>query len=244
LIFFWGICLFFIACFTKSAQFPFISWLPAAITAPTPVSSLVHSSTLVTAGIYLMIRLNFFLFEEFFFQVVIFFGLFTMGIGGFIAIIELDFKKIVAFSTLSQLGFLVFILSFGELKMCFFHLLSHAIFKSFLFIMCGIFISIRFGMQDGRLIRIKFFGRGLFILIILFSCFNLSGFPLTIGFLSKDLLLESFMGGEIRIFYILFFILFCCFTVCYSFKLFFSVLSFIKIGFSFFSLEFFKNGKL
>lgn len=213
------------------------------MTAPTPVSSLVHSSTLVTAGIFLIIRLNLFFSSYYFFIFVIFFGLFTIGLGGLLAIIEYDLKKVIAFSTLSQLGLLVFILRFGELNICFFHLLSHAIFKSFLFIICGIFISLRFGIQDGRLIGLKFFRRGLFVLIILFSCLNLRGFPLTMGFLSKDLLLESFMGGFINIFMIVLFIIFCCFTVCYSLKLFFFIIIFIKSGFSFFKYESFFDSK-
>lgn len=214
------------------------------MTAPTPVSSLVHSSTLVTAGIYLMIRFNLLFFDIYIYNMVIIFGLLTIGIGGFLAIVEVDFKKIVAFSTLRQLGLLVFILRFGEINICFFHLLSHAIFKSFLFIMCGIFISMRFGIQDIRLIGIKFIGRGLFILIILFSCLNLSGFPLTIGFLSKDLMLESFIGGYMNVIFFVFFIVFCCFTVCYRLKLFFFIIVLIKSGFTFYGMEFFFNGKV
>lgn len=242
--FYLGIFLFFLACFSKRAQFPFISWLPAAMTAPTPVSSLVHSSTLVTAGIYLIIRFNIFLFDRICFFFISSLGLLTIGVGGFLAIIEIDFKKIVAFSTLRQLGLLIFILSFGEVKMCFFHLLSHAIFKSFLFIMCGVFISFRYGNQDNRLIGVKFVRGGLFQIIILFSCLNLRGFPLTIGFLSRDLILETFSQGIIRSFFLLMFIIFCCFTVCYRIKLFFSIIFFIKFGLPLVKREFFLGGKL
>jgi len=167
-----------------------------------------------------------------------------MGVGGFLAIVEMDFKKIIAFSTLSQLGLLVFILRYGEVNMCFFHLLSHAIFKSFLFIMCGIFISLRFGNQDGRLMGIKFLNTGLFQLIILFSCLNLRGFPLTMGFLSKDLILESFLRGNVNMFFSFLFVIFCIFTVCYRIKLFFSIAFFMKAGFSLFSGENFFNGKV
>lgn len=70
--------------------------------------------------------------------------------------VEVDFRKIVAFSTLRQLGLLVFVLSLGELGMCFFHLLTHAIFKSFLFILCGVFISFSYGEQDRRVMSLKF----------------------------------------------------------------------------------------
>lgn len=226
----YSIALFMIACFTKSAQFPFMSWLPLAMTAPTPVSSLVHSSTLVTAGVYMLIRINIFLAEKFFGSIIMFLGLFTIGLGGLLAIFEVDLKKLIAFSTLSQLGLLIFILRFGELKICFFHLISHAIFKSFLFIIFGIFISIRFGEQDRRIIGLKFLNRNLFFLFVLFSCLNLIGFPLTLGFISKDLILEFFFMGDIYMLYLFFFLLFCCFTVCYSIKLFFNLINFIKIG--------------
>jgi len=180
----------------------------------------------------------------FFFDFFFFLGLLTIGVGGLLAVIEIDFKKIVAFSTLRQLGILVFILRYGEVGICFFHLLSHAIFKSFLFILCGIFIRLRFGNQDGRLIGIKFLNSGLFHIIILFSCLNLRGFPLTIGFLSKDLVLESFLRGDVNIIFFILFIFFCCITVCYRIKLFFSVTFFIKTGFSLFRGEYFLRGKI
>lgn len=96
---------------TKRAQLPFSSWLPAAIAAPTPVSSLVHSSTLVTAGVFLLIRFNCLLEEVF--PVLIVISLGTMLLAGVRANLELDFKKIVAMSTLSQLGFMLFSLSIG-----------------------------------------------------------------------------------------------------------------------------------
>lgn len=101
-----------IGCITKRAQIPFSSWLPAAIAAPTPVSSLVHSSTLVTAGIYLIVRFNYLLFDFFYF--LRFISLFTMFLAGVCSIVELDFKKVVAISTLRQLGFIIFSLSTGN----------------------------------------------------------------------------------------------------------------------------------
>lgn len=96
---------------TKRAQLPFSSWLPAAMAAPTPVSSLVHSSTLVTAGVYLLVRFNFLLEGSMALLVVI--SLSTMLLAGVCANLELDFKKIVAMSTLSQLGFMLFSISVG-----------------------------------------------------------------------------------------------------------------------------------
>jgi len=102
----------FFGAITKSAQVPFSAWLPAAIAAPTPVSSLVHSSTLVTAGVYVLIRFNY-VFWYFSFNFLKVFFLFTIILAGFCAVLEMDLKKIVAMSTLSQLGIMMFILSRG-----------------------------------------------------------------------------------------------------------------------------------
>jgi len=109
---FFFIVLLLFGAITKSAQVPFSAWLPAAIAAPTPVSSLVHSSTLVTAGLYVLIRFNyfFFVFEFSLFKIV---SILTMVLGGLCAAVEKDFKKIVAMSTLSQLGIILFIISLG-----------------------------------------------------------------------------------------------------------------------------------
>lgn len=101
----------FLGCITKSAQLPFSSWLPAAMAAPTPVSSLVHSSTLVTAGVFLLVRFNFLLFCVL--PLMKFISLLTIFVSGVCAVFELDFKKVVAMSTLSQLGFIVFSISCG-----------------------------------------------------------------------------------------------------------------------------------
>jgi len=130
---------------TKSAQFPFRSWLPAAIAAPTPVRALVHSSTLVTAGIYLLIRFNHFTTEW-----LIVLGSVTMAIAGFCACAEIDIKKIVALSTLSQLGVIFVGLSLSLKSLCFFHLMTHAMFKALLFICVGVGIHTVYGRQDFR----------------------------------------------------------------------------------------------
>jgi len=103
--------LLFMGAITKRAQVPFSSWLPAAIAAPTPVSSLVHSSTLVTAGVYLMVRYHYlFLNFSWFFKG---FSILTIFLAGLRACLESDFKKIIAMSTLSQLGMMLFVLCFG-----------------------------------------------------------------------------------------------------------------------------------
>lgn len=128
---------FFLFRICKSAQFPFSAWLPAAIAAPTPISALVHSSTLVTAGLWLIVK----------FSVggvlIITLGLITIFLGAFSALIERDLKKVVAFSTLSQLGLLMFSLGAFLKEEAFFHLITHAFFKSILFISVGYWIMTR-----------------------------------------------------------------------------------------------------
>lgn len=157
-------------------------------------------------------------------------GLITIGVGGILALIECDFRKIVAFSTLSQLGLMVFVLSFGEWQLCFFHLVTHAIFKSFLFILVGCRISKGYGNQDRRLIGLNLSSRFLLNIFLGFACLNLRGFPLTIGFLSRDVILESFFSFSIERLMLGFFCLFCCFTVGYRIKIYFFAVDGMKIG--------------
>nr|YP_009236827.1 NADH dehydrogenase subunit 5 [Bematistes alcinoe]AMJ17286.1 NADH dehydrogenase subunit 5 [Bematistes alcinoe] len=179
-----------IASMTKSAQIPFSSWLPAAMSAPTPVSALVHSSTLVTAGVYLMIRFNSLLVELFFMKFfMLLFGL-TMLMAGISANFEFDLKKIIALSTLSQLGLMMSILSMGFSDLAFFHLLTHAMFKALLFLCAGVAIHFMNNSQDIR----NMGGISIFIpitsLCMNISNLSLCGIPFLSGFYSKDLILE------------------------------------------------------
>lgn len=224
--------LFIFSCFTKRAQYPFISWLPAAITAPTPISSLVHSSTLVTAGVYLLIRLNYIFINDLLLDFLKVMGVFTILLGGLIAVIEMDFKKVIAFSTLRQLGLIVFILGFGEFSLRFFQLITHAIFKSFLFINSGIIISLSYGNQDSRIIGLNGSFNIILIIFIGFCCLNLRGFPLLIGFFSKDLILERVFSFNFNFFILFLFYFSCILSVIYRIKIFFNFLYFMKFGFS------------
>nr|YP_010996525.1 NADH dehydrogenase subunit 5 [Sophonia fuscomarginata]WPC85267.1 NADH dehydrogenase subunit 5 [Sophonia fuscomarginata] len=208
-----------ISCFTKSAQIPFSCWLPAAMAAPTPVSSLVHSSTLVTAGVYLLIRFfNFFNFNNYLFM---FLSMMTMIMSSLCANYEFDLKKIIALSTLSQLGLMMTSLFLGMMEMSFFHLITHAMFKSLIFLCSGIFI---FYMNDNQDIRMM--GSVCMSMPVTTSCFNIAsmalcGIPFLSGFYSKDLILESslFLNLNLIVFFMLY--LSMGLTMMYSFRLFY-----------------------
>jgi len=136
---------------TKRAQIPFSSWLPAAIAAPTPVSALVHSSTLVTAGVFLLIRFYPFLHSlTIFSNILIFLAVSTIFIAGIRASTECDIKKIIALSTLRQLGVIITRLALGAPNIALFHIITHALFKALLFICAGELIALHGHGQELR----------------------------------------------------------------------------------------------
>nr|YP_010883379.1 NADH dehydrogenase subunit 5 [Prophantis octoguttalis]WIK99895.1 NADH dehydrogenase subunit 5 [Prophantis octoguttalis] len=208
-----------IAAMTKSAQIPFSSWLPAAMAAPTPVSALVHSSTLVTAGVYLLIRFNLLLIDTLFMKLLMLLSGLTMFMAGISANYEFDLKKIIALSTLSQLGLMMSILSMGLPDLAFFHLLTHAMFKALLFMCAGVIIHMMLDIQD-----IRFMG-GISNYIPLTSlCMNISnmalcGIPFLAGFYSKDLILEMVSLSNLNFFIFLLYYLSTGLTMFYSFRL-------------------------
>nr|WAU48152.1 NADH dehydrogenase subunit 5 [Pantoporia hordonia] len=196
-----------IAAMTKSAQIPFSSWLPAAMAAPTPVSALVHSSTLVTAGVYLLIRFNNLLIDMFFFKILLLLSGLTMMMAGICANYEFDLKKIIALSTLSQLGLMMSILSMGFYDLAFFHLLTHAMFKALLFMCAGLIIHLMNDNQDIRMMGGISFYVPLTSLCLNISNLALCGIPFLAGFYSKDIILEmvSMSNLNLLIFYLYYF---------------------------------------
>ncbi len=199
--------LLLVAAFTKRAQYPFSSWLPAAIAAPTPVSSLVHSSTLVTAGVFILIRFydRITLMKEMS-EIMFCLGWVTLFYSGLAAFFESDFKKIIALSTLSQLGFIVIRLGLGTTVFCFFHLLSHAFFKSLLFLCAGIFIHQMFRSQDFRLGRISE-GSIRFFSLIRVARIGLIGLGFSAGFFRKELIVEFVILKKLRVFFLILFLI-------------------------------------
>jgi len=214
------VCLFvMLGALTKSAQYPFSSWLPLAMAAPTPVSALVHSSTLVTAGVYLLIR--FFpvmvVHTEAIFIITLTRRL-TIVLAGLAAFVEMDFKKIIAYSTLSQLGVMMLALGLGRPVLSFFHLLSHAMFKALIFICAGTYIFYHIHAQDLRIIGNIVDCLPITQLGFIISNLALCGFPFLSGFYSKDPVYELRVN-ESRNFIVAFFIVFgLLMTAMYSIR--------------------------
>jgi len=213
------IIIIIISACTKRAQIPFSSWLPAAIAAPTPVSALVHSSTLVTAGVYLLIRFNFFIIKSYFCYFLILLGIFTILIAGIAAILEIDIKKVIALSTLSQLGVIIIIIGAQKPLLAYFHLLSHAYFKAILFICAGIIIHNIKDYQDIRCIGTLNISIPLICRIINTANISLCGLPFIRGFYSKDIILEIILLDGYNIFLFIIILLATILTVSYSCRL-------------------------
>jgi NADH-quinone oxidoreductase subunit L len=184
----------------KSAQFPLLTWLPDAMEGPTPVSALIHAATMVAAGVFLLAKI-FLLFTPFALNVVVLVGAITSLMAAFAALAQYDIKKILAFSTISQLGFMVLAIGVGADAAAMTHLITHAFFKAGLFLAAGAVIHSlhqleqqthhHFDVQD-----IRNFGglkKYLPISFITFLCCGaaLSGLPFFSGFLSKDAILTG-----------------------------------------------------
>nr|UUJ36869.1 NADH dehydrogenase subunit 5 [Epeorus sp. 03 ZXM-2022a] len=208
-----------LAAMTKSAQIPFSAWLPAAMAAPTPVSALVHSSTLVTAGVYLLIRFSPLIEGTPVTSFLLLISGLTMFMAGLGANFEFDLKKIIALSTLSQLGLMMSILSLGFYKLAYFHLLTHALFKALLFMCAGAVIH---NMKDSQDIRNM--GSLVSQMPYTSACLNvanlaLCGMPFLAGFYSKDLILEMAALSYLNSFSFFLFFFSTGLTMCYSLRL-------------------------
>ena len=212
-----GWLILILALITKRAQFPFRAWLPAAMAAPTPVSALVHSSTLVTAGIYVLVRIAPIM-SKTRFILLGYIGLWTLLIASFAACLERDIKKIIAFSTLRQLGLMVFALRQGFINLCLLHLVRHAIFKANMFMCAGYYLMGNRHAQDLRGITIMK-SRGIIDLSLLVCVLNLKGIAYLTGFFSKDNILEGRLGVWNGLIWLLF-ISSLLFTTVYSFRVF------------------------
>lgn len=218
----WDVLSFFLllAAFIKSAQIGFHIWLPDSMEAPVPASALIHSATLVSAGIYLVLRFYPILeLSQLFYIILPATGAITAFIGGAIAVFQTDLKKILAYSTISHCGFLMFLASFGAFKFVLLYLFVHGFFKASAFLCVGNIIHHIKNYQDLRragsvykFLPIEFF-------FLIFCLLNLSGLPFFFGFYIKSLL---FLNNDFFIFdqVCLAFIFVSCLTgIFYSFNI-------------------------
>lgn len=214
------------AAMTKRAQIPFSRWLPAAIAAPTPVSALVHSSTLVTAGVFLLIRFYPFLHTlKIFNQIILTIAVCTILIAGLRATTECDIKKIIALSTLRQLGIIITRLGFNLPRLTFFHITTHALFKALLFIGAGSLINLHFHSQDLRWIGIVTNQIPITSSCITIANIALCGIPFIAGFYSKDIIVEIAIKSSFNILIIFIVIFRIILTSLYSIRFILSTIS-------------------
>jgi NADH-quinone oxidoreductase subunit L len=222
-----AICLLLlVGAFAKSAQLPLHTWLPDAMEGPTPVSSLIHAATMVTAGVYLIARTHV-LFElaPTAADVAAFTGLATLLVAGTMALVMTDLKRAIAYSTMSQIGYMVMGVSIGAYSAGMFHLMTHAFFKALLFMAAGSIIAAM--ANDQNIDRMSGFGKAMRFTSITFVCgaLALAAFPGTSGFFSKDEILAfaEARGGMYLTFTVLGYAG-ALLTAVYAFRLVFRVL--------------------
>lgn len=187
----WVSGLLFLAVMGKSAQFPLHVWLPDAMEGPTPVSALLHAATMVAAGVYLIVR-TFPLFEQApdTLTVMTYLGAFTALFAAVIAVVQTDIKKVLAYSTCSQLGYMIAALGAGSVMAGYFHLTTHACFKALLFLGAGAVIH---AVHSNELSKMGGLSRSMKLTTVTFviGALALAGVPGLAGFFSKDLILET-----------------------------------------------------
>jgi NADH-quinone oxidoreductase subunit L len=222
-----AICLLLlVGAFAKSAQLPLHTWLPDAMEGPTPVSSLIHAATMVTAGVYLIARTHaLFLLAPTAADIAAFTGLATLLVAGTIALVMTDLKRAIAYSTMSQIGYMVVGVSIGAYSAGMFHLMTHAFFKALLFMAAGSIIAAMANEQN--IDKMSGFGRAMRFTSIAMLCGSLAlaAFPFTSGFFSKDEILAyaTARGGMYLIFTVLGYVG-ALLTAIYTFRLIFRVL--------------------
>ena len=184
--------LLLVGAFAKSAQLPLHTWLPDAMEGPTPVSALIHAATMVTAGVYLIARCHV-LYElaPFTMYLIAAIGVLTAIFAGTMGMLQYDIKRVIAYSTMSQLGYMFLAMGIGVYSLGMFHLMTHAFFKALLFLAAGSVIHAMDGEQDirkmGGLRKVMPLTHGTFLI----GALALAGFPLTSGYFSKEAIILS-----------------------------------------------------
>ena len=186
------ICVFlFIGAMGKSAQFLLHTWLPDAMEGPTPVSALIHAATMVTAGVFLVVRCSpIFEYSQFAMNLVAIIGMITALFAASVALVQNDIKKIIAYSTCSQLGYMFFAAGVGAYHIAMFHLFTHAFFKALLFLGAGSVIHAFHEEQDIRKMGGVWKKIPYTMTLMLIGTLALTGFPFLSGFYSKDAIIE------------------------------------------------------
>jgi len=212
--------LMFVGATGKSAQIPLYTWLPDAMAGPTPVSALIHAATMVTAGIYMIARSNaLFSLAPFTMNVITVIGLATALLAASIAIKQNDIKKVLAYSTVSQLGFMFIALGTGNYVAAVFHVVTHAFFKALMFLGSGSVIHAMGGEQDIRKMGGLHKHMKITSITFLIGCLAIAGIPGFSGFFSKDAILAGAYGHNPILFGAVLFA--ALLTAFYMFRLYF-----------------------
>lgn len=201
------ICMFlFMAAVGKSAQIGLHVWLPDAMEGPTPVSALIHAATMVTAGVFLVVRCSpIFEYSQFTLNVITYVGLITSLFAASVALLQNDIKKVIAYSTCSQLGYMFFACGISAYSLAMFHLVTHAFFKALLFLGAGCVIHCLHHEQDCKKMGGLYKKLPVTFAFIIIGSIALMGIPPFAGYFSKDLILEyalsihSFNGTNIYV---------------------------------------------
>lgn len=192
------ICVFlFIGAMGKSAQIFLHTWLPDAMEGPTPVSALIHAATMVTAGVFLVVRCSpIFEYSQFALNIIVIIGASTAFFAATIALVQNDIKRVIAYSTCSQLGYMFIAVGLGAYHIAIFHLFTHAFFKALLFLGAGSVIHAFHDEQDMRNMGGVWKKIPYTYFLMLIGTLALTGFPMLAGFFSKDAIIEAAYGSQ------------------------------------------------
>ena len=213
----------FIGASAKSAQVPLHFWLPDSMEGPTPISALIHAATMVTAGIFMVARLSpLYDISGYVLDIILFIGIITASLMGLVALVQTDIKRIIAYSTISQLGYMTVALGAGYYSFAIYHLLTHAFFKALLFLCAGSIILKCHHEQDINKMGGLRKAMPYTFYTYLIGAFSLAGFPLFSGFYSKDIIIDLFIyEGNMLVYSFLVVGIFV--TTLYTFKILFKV---------------------
>ena len=219
------ICLLlFVGAMGKSAQFPLHVWLPDSMEGPTPISALIHAATMVTAGIFMVARLSpMYNMSETALSFIAIIGAINALFLGLLGLIQNDIKRVVAYSTLSQLGYMAVALGCGAYSVGIFHLMTHAFFKALLFLAAGSVIVAMHHEQDMRKMGGLWKYMPITYVVTIIGNLALSGIPPFAGFFSKDMILDAASNAHEHHMFGSSFVVFCVYaavfvTACYSFR--------------------------